>query len=192
MDVGMNILISLALGIGLAAACGFRIFVPFALMSVAAQAGHLDLASGFEWIGTVPALLAFVTATVLEIVAYYIPWLDNLLDTVATPAAVIAGVLATASVITDMSPLMTWSVALIAGGGTAGIIQTGTVLLRGMSSVTTMGMGNFTVATGEMTGSVVTTILAILAPLMTFLLVAAALILVVRRFRFARQPHPVP
>jgi len=83
-------MLSLAIGIGLSAACGFRVFVPFLVMSIAAQAGYLQLANGWEWIGSTPAIIAFAVAAILEIVAYYVPWLDNLLDTVATPAAVVA------------------------------------------------------------------------------------------------------
>mgnify|MGYP002682636025 CR=1 FL=1 len=109
----LELLLSIALGVGLAAACGFRIFVPFTVMSVAALGGYLDLSPTFAWIGTYPALAAFGTATVLEVLAYYIPWLDNLLDTIATPTAVIAGTVATASVVTDMSPLLTWVLAVI-------------------------------------------------------------------------------
>ena len=118
----MNELLSVALGIGLAAACGFRVFVPLLLVSVAAKAGKLTLVSSFQWMGTDTAMIAFAIATALEVGAYYIPWLDNLLDSVTTPAAVVAGTIITAAVITDMSPLMKWSLALIAGGGTAGVM----------------------------------------------------------------------
>ena len=127
----MELALSICLGLGLSAACGFRVFVPLLGVSTAALAGHLHLAYGFEWLGTWPAFACFLTATILEIVAYYVPWLDNLLDSVATPAAVVAGTIATASVITDMSPLLQWSLAIIAGGGTAGVIQSATVLVRG-------------------------------------------------------------
>jgi hypothetical protein len=166
-----EILLSLALGIGLSAACGFRVFVPFLVMSIAAQAGYLQLASGWEWIGTLPAIIAFAIAAVLEIVAYYVPWLDNFLDSVATPAAIVAGVVATASVISGMSPFLTWTLAAIAGGGAAGIIQSSTVLLRGMSSMTTMGMGNSAVSSTELVGSVLFSVLALLLPWITLALV---------------------
>jgi len=97
----METILSLLIGIGLSAACGFRVFVPLLVVSVASHTGHLHLSSGFEWMGSDAALIAFAVATVLEVAAYYIPWLDNLLDTVASPAAVIAGTLVTASLIAD-------------------------------------------------------------------------------------------
>src|SRR5213592_3270836 len=98
----MELALSICLGVGLSAACGFRVFVPLLGLSLAALAGHLQLAAGFEWIGTWPAFACFLAATVVEVAAYYIPWLDNLLDSLATPAAVVAGTMITAAVLTDM------------------------------------------------------------------------------------------
>ncbi|NJN83376.1 MAG: DUF4126 domain-containing protein [Caldilineaceae bacterium] len=176
----MEIALSIALGIGLSAACGFRIFVPFLVMSVAALSGNLELSSGFEWIGSYPALLALAIATALEIAAYYVPWMDNTLDAIATPAAIVAGTIATASVVTDMSPFLTWTLAVIAGGGIAGVIQSGTVLLRATSSATTMGVGNFAVASSELAGSVSASIAAFVMPVATVFLVGVLLVLCVR------------
>lgn len=178
-----EIVLSVAIGIGLSAATGFRVFVPFLFMSVAAHSGYLNLADGWDWIGTMPALIAFAVAALLEIVAYYVPWLDNLLDTVATPAAVVAGAVATAAVVSGMSPFLTWTLAAIAGGGAAGIIQSGTVLLRGMSSGTTLGTGNFVVSTSELVGSIFFSILAFLLPFLTLVLVGALLVWIWRRLR---------
>ena len=107
----VDTLLSVLIGVGLAAACGFRVFVPLLVMSLASRAevGHLSLGPGFAWIGSTPALVAFSVATLLEIAGYYIPWVDNLLDTVATPTAIVAGILVTASAVTDMSPFLRWS-----------------------------------------------------------------------------------
>lgn len=187
LTVALNILLSLALGIGLSAAAGFRVFVPFLVMSAAALTGNLQLGEGWAWIGSYPALLVFATASILEIAAYYVPWVDNALDSVATPAAAVAGVIVSAAVIADLSPLLTWTLAIIAGGGTAGLIQTGTVLARSLSSVTTLGVGNFTVATGEWVGSIITALLAIFLPVLTLLLVLFVLTWVLRRVRRTRN-----
>lgn len=184
-----EILLSFAIGIGLSTACGFRVFVPFLVMSIAAQAGYLELASGWEWIGSTPALVAFALAAILEVVAYYVPWLDNLLDTVATPAAVVAGVVATAAVVSGMSPFLTWTLAAIAGGGAAGLVQSGTVLLRGMSSATTMGVGNFAVSTGELAGAFFFSLLSFLLPIATLVIVLFLLVWIWRRLR---RPRRVP
>lgn len=184
--VALELLLSLSLGVGLAAACGFRIFVPFLVMSIAAQSGHLNLAPSWEWISSWPALAILAVATLLEVTAYYIPWLDNLLDTIATPAAVVAGIVAGAAVITGMSPLLTWTLAAIAGGGVAGIVQASTVLLRGMSTTTTLGGGNAVVASGELAGAVGMTLLAILLPGLALLAVLLGLFWIAHRLRRLR------
>ncbi len=186
-----ELILSICLGVGLAAACGFRVFVPLLGISTAALAGQVDLASGFDWLGSWPALACFLTATILEIAAYYVPWIDNALDSIATPAAVVAGTVVAASVITDLSPLMQWTLAAIAGGGTAGLIQTSTVALRGASTVTTGGTANFLVATAELIASVCTTILAILLPILCVGLLLLATGLVLYRSNRRRQSAPL-
>lgn len=167
----MELLLSICVGLGLSAACGFRIFVPLLVTSIAAHSGHLSLAPSFDWIGSPAALTAFSIATALEVGAYYIPWLDNFLDTVATPAAVVAGTVITASMVTDVSPFLRWSLAVVAGGGVAGAVQATTVLARGFSLTGTGGFANPLIATAELGGSFLTAIAAILAPLFAIALV---------------------
>ncbi len=176
---------SVCLGIGLSAACGFRVFVPLLVMSIASLSGHLALEHGFEWIGSYPALVAFSVATGLEIAGYYIPWVDHLLDTIATPAAIVAGTVVSASMVTHFSPLLRWSLALIAGGGAAGLVQGTTVLTRGASTATTGGLGNPLVATLELVGSVLTSILAIVAPVIAVAL-ACGIILFLGRLAYRK------
>ena len=132
------------------------------------MSGHVTLAPEFQWIGTWPALIAFATAAALEIGAYYIPWMDNLLDAVTTPLAVAAGTIAAASVMSDVSPFMKWSIALIAGGGMAGAVQTGTALLRGMSTVSTGGLANVVISTVELAGAIIATTMSLLMPIVAF------------------------
>ena len=186
---------SVALGFGLSAACGFRVFVPLLIMGVAAHTGHLTLSPGFAWVGSLPALIAFGTATLVEVLAYYVPWLDHVLDTVATPAAVVAGGVVSASAFTDMSPFLRSTMALIGGGGVAALVQGATVLARIKSMALTGGLGNPVVATAELAGSVVTSILAILAPVFTLLIVAIGIYAVFRvtgRMLFGRRRARTP
>lgn len=175
-----EVFVSVLVGVALAAACGFRVFVPLLVMSIASYAGHLSLASGFEWIGTLPALVAFGVATLLEIAGYYIPWVDHLLDVVATPAAVVAGMVVMASSVAGVSPFLQWSLAVVAGGGVAGMVQAFTGVARLGSTVTTGGLGNPAVSTAEAGGSILLSVLAVLVPLVAALLVAVVLVLVVR------------
>jgi hypothetical protein len=161
----METMLSICLGIGLSAACGFRVFVPMLVMSVAALSGHLTLASSFQWVGTYPALIVFAVATAVEIAGYYIPWVDHALDTIATPAAIVAGTVVTASIVTGMSPVLKWTLAIIAGGGAAGLVQGATVMTRAASGATTGGLANPLVATLELGGALASSLAAILAPI---------------------------
>lgn len=175
--------VSIAIGLGLSAACGFRVFVPLLVLSMASMQGHVPLAAGFEWIGTMPALIAFAKATALEVLAYYVAWFDHLLDTMATPTAVVAGVIASASVLTELPPLVKWGVALIGGGSVAGLVQGATVLARVKSAALTGGVGNPVFATLELVGSITTAVLAIIIPLVCLLLVIGLCFFIFRASR---------
>jgi hypothetical protein len=166
----MDILLGLIVGVGLAASCGFRVFVPMLVMSIAVKAGYLELADGWQWIGSWAALLAFFAATSCEIFGYYVPWVDNLLDAIATPSAIVAGIIATAACVSDMHPFLQWGTAIIAGGGVAGTVQSGTILVRGLSSATTGGLGNFIVSTVEWFLALLIAMLAIIVPILALML----------------------
>jgi len=180
----VDTLLSVGIGLGLSAACGFRVFVPLLIASIAAQTGYLSLAPGFEWVGSPQAFYAFATATVLEILAYYVPWLDNALDTIATPAALIAGMLASAAVFTDLPPFFKWSLAIIAGGAAAGIVQGATTLLRLKSAAFSWGLGNPVISTAEFFGSLLMAVVAVTVPWVAFLL---AVVVCIAAFRLARR-----
>jgi len=177
----METLLGIAIGVGLSAACGFRVFVPLLVMNLASLSGHLHLGSGFVWIGSYYAMVAFGTATIVEVLGYYIPWFDHVLDIVATPAAIIAGTIATASMVTDMSPFLKWTLALIAGGGIAGLVQGTTVALRATSSASTTGIGNPLVSTLELVGSIIIALLAIFVPILCLALIGFLCIFVIRK-----------
>lgn len=173
----MEMLVSVMIGIGLSAACGFRVFVPMLGVSIAALSGNLQLAPGFAWLGSWPVFCALLCATVLEIAAYYVPWLDNLMDSIASPLALLAGAILTASVITDMSPFLRWGLAIIAGSGSAGLVQLATVGLRAGSSSSTGGFANFFLSTFELFGAAGMTLVTLLLPLLGLLLALLLLVL---------------
>ena len=172
-----QILLSICVGIGLSAACGFRVFVPLLALSIGAITGHLHLAQNFAWIGTKPARDCICrVATVGEIGAYYIPFLDNVLDTIASPVAAIAGILVTASVMADNDPMWRWTLAVIAGGGIATSTQLATTKLRLASSATTGGIGNHLLSTIEAVMSSGLSFFAIALPVLAVLMVIVILI----------------
>jgi hypothetical protein len=191
---GMDTVLSIALGIGLAAAVGFRVFLPLLIASVAAHAGHLHLNESFAWLGSLTAVTMLGVAATVEVLAYYIPAVDNLLDTVTAPLALIAGTIVSAAVITDLPPLIKWSTAIIAGGGVAAITQGVTTLVRAKSTAFTAGLGNPVVSTMEMITALIICALALLAPLIAVavvVLICWLTVFLVRKFlRSGRQARP--
>jgi hypothetical protein len=182
-----EVALSIALGVGLAAAVGLRVFVPLLVVSVAAYSGHLPLSAGFAWLGSAPALLMLSVAALLEVTGYYVPGVDHLLDALTTPAALIAGTVVAAAVMSELPPMVKWSTAIIAGGGAAGLTQGLTALLRLKSSTLTAGVGNPVLASGELGGALALSLLSLAAPLLAVALVAlllvAALLVLRRRLR---------
>ena len=166
-----DMVVSVALGVGLAAAVGFRVFLPLLVMGGAAYTGHLTLSDGLQWLATPTALAMLTVAAIAEILAYYVPGVDNLLDAIATPTALVAGTIAAAAVMTDLPPIVKWTTAVIAGGGAAGVTQSVTSLLRAKSTVFTGGLGNAAVSTSEAGGALLVSLLALLAPLAALALV---------------------
>jgi hypothetical protein len=175
--------LSIILGVGLAAATGFRVFLPMLIVSGAAYTGHLPLADSFAWLGTSSALIMLGVAAVVEILAYYVPGVDNLLDSLATPAALVAGTIVSAAVMTDVPPMAKWTAAVIAGGGVAGLTQGATAMLRAKSTILTGGIGNAVIATAELGGALLVTLLALAAPLAALGVVIFFLWLAVRLLR---------
>jgi len=185
-STNMHWLLALCVGIGLAATCGFRVFVPLLGLSIAQHVGYLTVSPGFGWMGTWPAIIAFGIATLVEISAYYIPWLDNLLDTIATPIAVLAGILVATSVLGELPPFLRYSLGVIVGGGAAGLVQGSSVVVRGTSTASTGGLGNPLVATFELVTSIIGTIISIVLPIVAIVLVAVVMFIIFRRMAFPR------
>ena len=160
---------SIMIGVALSATCGFRVFVPLLVVNIGTRALDADgqplieLAGGFDWLSSDIALMVFLVATLFEIGGYYIPWIDNLLDTIASPASIVAGTVITASFVTGMDPWLQWLLGVIAGGGAAGAVQATTVVARAGSTVTTGGLGNPIVASVETSGAFLGAALSIVA-----------------------------
>ena len=172
MDL-LQVVLSLSLGLGLAAACGFRVFIPPLMMGVASRFDLYELEGSFVWVGETWAISIFAIATLAEVGGYYIPWIDNLLDAIATPAAIISGIFVTsASLEGEIDPSMQWILSIVAGGSTAGVIQIGTVATRAVSTTTTGGLANPLVSTLEALASIICIILSLfLVVIIPFVLV---------------------
>lgn len=180
-------LISIFLGIGLAASVGFRVFLPLFALSLAAYFGMIPLSENWLWIGTIPALIALGVAMFIEIFAYYIPFVDNALDSIAIPLAAVAGTAVMVSTMADLSPMVTWALAIIAGGGTAGLVKGAAAGTRLTSSASTAGLGNPVVSTVETGGAVAMSLASIFMPLLAIILVIIILSVL---FWFYRKLRP--
>lgn len=159
-----EIIMSLCLGIGLAASSGFRVFVPLFGMSLASYFGILPLSESWAWLGSTPALIILATASIFESLSYLVPFIDNLLDTIAVPLAGVAGTVAMAGSLTELSPALTWTLAIVAGGGTATAIKATSATTRAVSTATTAGTANPMIGLAETGTAVGLSALAIFAP----------------------------
>jgi hypothetical protein len=190
----MSTTIAIALGIGLAAATGFRVFVPFLIACIAHKMGLLPLKEGFMWLGSWPAFVMFLTAAIVEVGAYYIPVLDHLLDVIAAPLATVAGILLTVSVLPpDLASSATWAIGIIGGGGAAFATQLGTTAIRGGVSILSGAGLNWLFSTLELIGSILLSILSIVLPVLVavaiavVLVIAIPIVIVVGIFLFLRR-----
>lgn len=173
-------LLAAALGVSLAAAVGLRVFVPMLVVSVAARFGFMELSPGFSWVGSNTAIAMLAIAAIAEVAAYYVPGLDNVLDALAAPVAVAAGTLMVAVPLGELAPMVKWTAAIVAGGGVAGVTHAITSMLRAKSTLATGGLGNPLVATGELGGSLLLSILALLLPVVALVLLLVGLALLIR------------
>lgn len=179
-------IISIFLGVGLAASVGFRVFLPLFALSLASYFGVWELNANWQWIGSMAALITLGVATIAEIFAYFIPWVDNLLDSIAIPLAAIAGTAVMVSTVANLDPVVTWSLAIIAGGGTATAIKGAGASTRLASTATTGGVANPLVSTVETGTAIVVTTASIFAPILAAFLVIAILIFVFTIYRRLR------
>ena len=182
-----NIIISIFLGIGLAAAVGFRVFLPLLVLSLAGFYDLIPLNESWQWVGSLTVVITMGVATLIEIFGYYIPWLDNLLDAIALPLATLAGTAVMVATVTDLSPVVTWTLAIIAGGGTAAAIKGNTSAARLASSTTTGGLANPVLTTVETGTSVVMAVASIIVPIIAFVLVLFLFFIIFRFYKMLRK-----
>ncbi|MBR9845688.1 MAG: DUF4126 domain-containing protein [Algicola sp.] len=183
-------ILSIFLGIGLSASVGFRVFVPLFALSLASYFNVWELNESWQWIGSLTAVVTLGVATLVEIFAYYIPYVDNALDSIAIPLAAIAGTAVMVSTVADLSPVITWALAIIAGGGTAAAVAGSSGATRLASTASTGGIANPVVSTIETGTSVVMSVLSIFIPVIAFIFVIVILYLIYRLYKKIRPSQP--
>jgi hypothetical protein len=182
----MEYALSIVIGIALSATAGFRVFVPFLVISAANLAGWLELTDSFAWIGTYPALVAFAVATVVEILAYFIPWVDNVLNAISVPASLVAGTVLTYAFISDMGPGLAWFISVIAGGGASLLTRAASNVAHAASTTTTGGTANPVLSFFESLGTFLMSIITIIAPFVAAILLLLILYWAVGMYRRLR------
>ncbi|MDZ4349225.1 MAG: DUF4126 domain-containing protein [Xanthomonadaceae bacterium] len=189
--MSIDLVTSVMVGICLSAAAGFRVFLPMLATGLAGWSGHIALDPQFAWLQSELALAALATATLVEVAAYYLPVLDNALDSLSTPIAILAGTVLSAALLGELPPMLQWSLAVVLGGGTSATVQAGTVALRALSLGASGGLGNPVVSTGENAGGLLLVLLALFAPVLGAILLAGLIFLLVRLWRRRRgSTHP--
>lgn len=193
----MDTVVAILVGLGLAAACGLRVFLPLLVMAVSSHLGVIDLGQNWAWAGSWPAIVALGVAAAVEIAAYWIPWLDHGLDVIAGPCAVVAGTLAAAAQFGDVDPMVRWASALIAGGGLAATVKATSMSVRAGSTVTTSGIANPIISTVESLLAAAGAIVAVAAPFIVagalgLLAVVVAAVVLRRRSKLARLRAAAP
>ena len=187
-----QISISIFLGIGLAAAVGFRVFLPLLILSLAGYCEVIPLNESWQWVGSITAVITMGVATVIEVFGYYIPWLDNLLDTIALPLATLAGTAVMVATVTDLDPVVTWALAIIAGGGTAAAIKGNASAARLTSTTTTAGVANPILTTVETAIATLLSFASIFVPILAFVFVLVLFFLIFwfyKKLRKKRLPR---
>jgi len=176
-------IISIFLGIGLSASVGFRVFVPLFALSLASYFDVWELNESWQWIGSTTALITLGVATLVEIFAYFIPYIDNLLDTISVPLAALAGTAIMLSTVADLSPVITWSLAIIAGGGTAAAIAGTSSTTRLASTATTGGLANPVVSSLETGTSIIMSVVSIFIPVLAIIFVIIILFVIFKLYK---------
>src|SRR5690606_3767708 len=187
-----DIILSIFLGIGLAAAVGFRVFLPLLILSLAGFYDVIPLNESRQWVGSITAVITMGVATVIEVFGYYIPWLDNLLDTIALPLATLAGTAVMVATVTDLDPVVTWALAIIAGGGTAAAIKGNASAARLTSTTTTAGVANPILTTVETAIATLLSFASIFVPILAFVFVLVLFFLIFwfyKKLRKKRLPR---
>jgi uncharacterized paraquat-inducible protein A len=179
-------ILSIFLGIGLAASVGFRVFLPLFALSLAAFFGKWELNDSWQWIGSLTAVITLGVAMIIETFAYFIPWVDNVLDGFAVPLAAIAGTTVMVSTVANLDPVVTWSLAIIAGGGTATAIKGASATSRLASTASTGGFANPILSTVETGTAVVVATASIFAPMLAIVLVIIILSIIFWIYRKIR------
>lgn len=180
MDLAL--ILALFSGLGIAAACGLRAFLPLLLLGAAARFGWVPLADGTEWLASTPALFALGTATVLELLGDKVPTVDHVLDVIGTVLRPAAAWLGAYAVLVDWPA--PWGQVVALGLGSGALVVHGVkAKVRLGSTVATLGHGNPLLSLVEDLVSALLLVVALAVPVLVFIAGAFLVWILMRRSR---------
>lgn len=185
--------LSLFLGLGLAAATGLRTFLPLLMLSAAAHFGlfGISLGESFAWVGSTAALVTLAVATAVELLADLVPVVDNLLGAIGTVTRPIAAAIAAGAVFTGLDPSAAVIAGIIVGAPTALAFSTAQTGTRAVSTASTAGLANPVVSVVEDVVSFALVLIAFVLPLLVPVALAFLLWFAWKGVRRLRRPRPV-
>jgi len=161
----LDLYLKILIGLGLSAASGFRLFVPFAILSIFSISGIYNTTSTPYIFSSDLFLVIFIILSVSEVVLFYNPWIDNMLDLISTPASIFSGIILTYFVLYDTEIYLRLLISVILGGLVSLNVQLLTVKARSSTSIFSKGNGNQIVSTIENISSIFISILVLKFPL---------------------------
>ena len=180
---------SLLAAFGLSGAAGLNAWIPLLAVGLLGRAGQLELADGYDWLESTPALIALGAAFVLDFVGDKVPAVDSLLHAAGTVVHPAAGAIVFAGP-TEL-PTDAPSIVLFAlGAGVAGSLHATRATVRPVSTTMTAGAGNPALSLGEDIVSAVLSVVAVLVPILgaiCLLVVVVVAVLLWRRVRRSRR-----
>ena len=181
----LDLSLAAAAGVVIAAACGLRAFLPLLALALGVHFGLVHVQPGMAWIGSLPAIVTLVWATLLELAADKVPALDHALDVVALGLRPAAAALAAWVTFSGAHPALAVAAALVLGASAMGV-QVAKAKVRLGSSMLTFGTANPLLSFAEDGVAILLASLAVLAPLAALTTLAFGVWAVRRAFR--RRP----
>ena len=185
---------SLLAAFGLSGAAGLNAWIPLLAVGLLSRAGQLELADGYDWLASTPALIALAAAFVLDFVGDKVPAVDSLLHAVGTIVHPAAGAIVFAGpteIPTDVPSIVLFAL----GASVAGSLHATRATVRPVSTTMTAGAGNPVLSLAEDLVSAALSVLAVFAPVLGAICLLAVVVLAVlwwRRVRNSRRRRGLP
>lgn len=183
----MEGLLSVFTAFGLSSSAGLNAYVPLLVVALVARfTDHITLNSPWDALESWWVIGVLVVLLLIELLVDKIPAVDSVNDAIQTFIRPVAGAVlfaASAGVISDAHPVLAMICGLLVAGG----VHTVKATARPVITATTAGVANPVVSTVEDVLSLAMAVLAILVPILGFLLLLLVILWFIRRRRRKRE-----